>query len=74
MKNSALMTTNPLDSNPPLSSMLEETKLTCYCIFFSEVCVVNHRNFMRINYPFEFLARQNTKLKKAIACRELVKQ
>ena len=68
------MTTNPLDSNPPLSSMREETKLTCYCIFFSAVCVVNHRNFMRINYPFEFLARQNTKLKKAVACRELVKQ
>ena len=65
MKNSALMTTNPLDSNPPLSSMLEETKLTCYFFFFPEVCVVNHRNFMRKNYPFEFLARQNTKLKKS---------
>ena len=29
---------------------------------------------MSINYPFEFLARQNTKLKKAVAYRELVKQ
>ena len=65
MKNPTLMTTNTVDSNPPLSSILEETKFTCYRIFFSEVCVVNHRNFMRINYLFEFLARQNTKLKKS---------
>ena len=57
------MTKNPVDSNPPLSSILEETKLTCYRMFFSLVCVVNHRKFMRINYPFEFIARQNTKLK-----------
>ena len=28
------MTENPVDSNPPLSSILEETKLTCYCMFF----------------------------------------
>ena len=35
------MTKNTVDSNPPLSSILEETKLTCYCIFFSLVCVVS---------------------------------
>ena len=57
------MTTNPLDSNPALSSMLEETKLTCYWILFSLVCVVYHRKLMSINYPFEFIVRQNTKLK-----------
>ena len=28
------MTKNPVDSNPPLSPILEETKLTCYCMFF----------------------------------------
>lgn len=41
----------------------KKLNLLVIVFFFSEVCVVNHQNLMRINYPFEFLARQNTKLK-----------